>query len=180
MPVVLIDSTTLGVLTNPANKTEPIQCASWMKSLVSEGILLAVSAVIEYEHKRELIFTGSSSSLKKLESLGQYIAYAPLEAFSSEQKVWQKAAELWAWARKTGQQTSHEHRIDIDVLLAAHSIILAEEMQEHVVIATDNIGHLVRYNVPARRWQDITVEYCRNPKAAAPAELVAQTKKRTI
>lgn len=175
MPVVLIDSTTLGVLTNPANKTEPIQCAAWAKQLTSQGILLAVSAVIDYEYKRELFFTGNTPALKKLEELGQYISYAPLGVFSPEEKVWQKAAELWAWARKTRQQTAHVERIDIDVLLAAHSIVLAEDLQDHVVIATDNINHLLRYNVPAMRWRDITVEYCLDPKSVAPPTLAVQT-----
>lgn len=155
MPVVLLDSTTLGILTNPANTKNPLQCTSWVKGLTAKGISVAVPAVIDYEHRRKLILNQNPEALEKLRKLGEFTLYAPFE-----DRTWRKGAELWAWARKTGQQTAHNENIDIDVLLAAQAITLSEDLQDSVVIATENLRHLRRYNVQAEYWRKITVEYC--------------------
>lgn len=166
MAVVLLDSTTLGVLTNPANRVEPIQCVAWVKNLTRNNILVGIPGIIDYEHRRKLIHLGNQPALSKLDTLGEYLAYLPIENNDLD-----KAAELWAWARRTGQQTANDERIDIDVILAAQAITYAEETGEHVVVATDNLGHILRYNVPARRWGEITVEYCQNPQRSQPPVL---------
>jgi hypothetical protein len=63
-----------------------------------------------------------------------------------------RAAEFWADARRTGQQTAGDQRLDADVILAAQAVAL--EMPE-VVVATSNLRHLSRY-CNAMLWSDIS------------------------
>ncbi len=63
-----------------------------------------------------------------------------------------RAAELWAAARRVGVQTADDKHLDIDMILAAHALILAEEnVGEAVVVAPTNVRHLSRF-VDARHW----------------------------
>jgi len=62
-----------------------------------------------------------------------------------------RAAELWAWARNTGQQTAPDPALDGDVIVAAQALTL----NTPVVVATGNPAHLSRF-VPAELWQNIT------------------------
>lgn len=152
MPIVLLDSTPLSLLTHPANDKEPLECKALVKRLVLGDIQVAIPEIIDYEHRRELIRIKSQDSLKQLDLLKQALPPVPLKP-----RVMVKAAELWAWARNTGQQTAHDENIDIDVILAAQAIILAEEEQDYVVVATGNVKHIARYT-PALHWKNIKLE----------------------
>ena len=160
MPFVLLASYPLSLISNPAiSKLDLVQCKSWARQLVSKGIFVVVPEVIDYELRRTLILGKRKSGIDRLNHLGnEGFLY---EAITTE--VMQRAAELWAWARATGQQTEKDEDIDIDVILAAHAITLGSEHGEYVVVATSNVNHIARYT-PAREWQDITVENCLNPK----------------
>lgn len=158
MPIVLLDSTPLGLLTHPANDREPLECKSWVKRLVSGGIQVAIPQIIDYESRRELIRAKKAKSVQQLDIAKQALPVAPIN-----ERVTIKAAQLWAWARNTGQQTAHDENIDIDVILAAQAITLAEQEQDYVVIATGNVAHLSRYT-PAMLWREITIENCLKPR----------------
>lgn len=154
MPILLLDSHPLSLITNPANQVEPVQCRSRIKQLVAHEILVAVPAIIHYELRRALICGEKIEGVENLDRIKQMgIVNVPITT-----KSLNKAAELWAWARKTGQQTAHNEKIDIDVILAAQSIILAQDMSEHTVIATSNVSDLRRYTF-AEKWEDVTLEY---------------------
>lgn len=159
MPIVLLDSEPLGLISNPGNKKRPRECRNKIKHLIKSGILVVVPEIIDYELRRELLLSAPQSveNLDKLEDLG--LVYAPLST-----EVMRKASQLWAWARKTGQSTAHEKKIDIDVILVAQSIVLSSETGEYIIIATADINDLRRYNIDAMKWDDITVDYCFNPK----------------
>ncbi|NJL10158.1 MAG: nuclease [Calothrix sp. SM1_7_51] len=92
--------------------------------------------------------------IKNLDKLGEMgIIHIPITS-----EAMRKAAQLWAWARSTGQQTASNAKIDIDVILAAQSIIISQDTGEHTVIATSNVSDLERYTY-AKKWEEITVEY---------------------
>lgn len=160
MPIVLLDSTPLGLITHPANDKEPLECKSWVKRLVSGDILVVIPQIIDYEIRRELIRAKKLKSLQQLDLVRQIFPLVPLN-----ENTMRKASELWAWARNTGQQTAHNENIDIDVILAAQAIVWAQQEQDYVVIATGNVDHIVRY-APAMSWQEITVENCFAPRVA--------------
>ncbi len=106
--------------------------------------------IVDYETRRELIRANKLAGIKRLDTVKQNIRY---EQITTE--VMLKAAELWAWARKTGQQTAHDEALDADVILTAQAITLALK-GEYTVIATDNVKHLARYT-PSFRWIDIKI-----------------------
>ena len=60
------------------------------------------------------------------------------------------AADFWAQARNSGQQTAPNPALDCDVILAAQALALGVP----VVVATGNVGHLSRF-VTAELWQNI-------------------------
>jgi hypothetical protein len=158
MPIVLLDSTPLGLLTHPTQDKEPLECKKWAKDLVLGGIQIAIPQIIDYELRRELIRIRKDRSIQQLNTIKQTFPVAYVT-----EEVTTKAAQLWAWAHNTGQQTAHKKSIDIDVILAAQAIVLAKEQEDYVVIATGNVKHLARYT-PAMLWENITIQNCLNPK----------------
>ncbi len=86
--------------------------------------------------------------MRRLDQLKAVLPYAKITT-----EVMLKAAELWAEARRSGQPTSDPKALDGDVILAAQAL-LAGEGGDEVVVATTNVGHLVRF-VSAKDWQEI-------------------------
>jgi hypothetical protein len=154
MPIVVLDSHPLSLISMPANKPKTLSCKSRIKNLVSNGVLVVVPEIIDYELRRTLICGKKESGIENLNRLGSMgIVFLPIKT-----EAMKKASELWGWARRTGQSTAHEEKIDIDVILAAQSIILAQETGEHTVIATSNVSDLQRYT-PSEKWENINTEY---------------------
>lgn len=144
---VLLDSGPLGRLAHPrAEQNEEVR--RWLAALVSAGTTAILPEIIDYEHRRKMLHIGSTSSVRYLDELKENIAYAPLNT-----RVMLRAARLWADARKRGLPTAPEDRLDVDVILAAQALDLAEDDDE-VVIATTNPRHLFRFT-NARDWQEI-------------------------
>ncbi|HLH22492.1 MAG TPA: hypothetical protein VK066_08205 [Chloroflexota bacterium] len=61
----------------------------------------------------------------------------------------QRAAELWAAARRRGMPTADPKELDGDVILAAQAL------QVGGAIVTENVGHLAQF-VEAKSWREIT------------------------
>ncbi len=61
------------------------------------------------------------------------------------------ALRLWADAQQKGITAADRHALDGDVILAATAELLGEDGHD-VIVATTNVGHLVRFIV-AREWQ---------------------------
>jgi len=158
MPIVLLDSHPLSLISNPANKQESLNCRSRIINLVKNKVLVVVPEIIDYELRRTLICGEKIQGIENLDKLGDMgLIYAPITT-----EAMRKASELWGYSRKTGQSTAHKDKIDIDVILAAQAIILSQEIKEHTIVATSNVSDIERYT-PARVWEDITVEYCFKP-----------------
>jgi hypothetical protein len=142
---IVLDAGPLGLLTNPNNSPQPQACRAWLASLRAAGRRVIVPEVADYEVRRELIRIQSHSAIANLDAFGIHLEYLPLTT-----AVMRRAAELWAMARGTGQQTAPNSALDCDVILAAQALCL----NVPVVVATSNPGHLVRF-VTADLWSNI-------------------------
>lgn len=166
MPIVLLDSYPLSLVSHPGRGNKQADCKRWAQRLVRQGILIVVPEIVDYELRRKLLQGGKSDAIDKLNGLGDMgLTYSPITT-----EVTRKAAELWAWARNSNQSTAHAERIDVDAFIGAHAITLAEELQEYVVVATSNVKHIARYT-PAQEWNDITPEHCFDSRIPARTEL---------
>lgn len=144
--VVLLDSGPLSILPNPSKKRHVIACRRWAEGLIKAGHRLIVPEITDYEVRRELLRLGKQSSIALLNRLHQDLEYLPISTW-----VMQRAAELWAFARQTGQPTAGDDTIDADMILIAQAESLGDP---NAVIATSNVGHLARF-FPAELWSNI-------------------------
>jgi predicted nucleic acid-binding protein len=143
-----LDSTPVGLITNPKATPLALQCQQWFDSLLARDIKVILSEIIDYEVRRELLRANKLSSIRKLELLKSELTYLPITT-----EVMLKAAELWAKARNTGKPTADNKSLDGDVILAAQAVLVASYGHE-VIIATSNAKHLSLF-ADAREWQDV-------------------------
>lgn len=104
--------------------------------------------IVDYEHRRKLLHLESAGGVNRLDEFKRVFGYEPLTT-----EIMLRAARLWAVVRKQGMPTAPEGALDVDVILAAQALVLAEE-DERVVVATTNPRHLSRF-VDARDWREI-------------------------
>jgi predicted nucleic acid-binding protein len=145
--VVLLDAGPLGLLCAPPKKANAAACIRWLSTLVAAGVRVIVPEVTDYEVRRELIRLNKIASLAQLDALAFANEYLPISTTAMR-----RAAELWAFARQTGQPTAGDNTIDADVILIAQAETLGVA---DAVIATTNVGHLNRF-FPAELWSAIT------------------------
>jgi predicted nucleic acid-binding protein len=146
--LILLDSGRLGMVTNPKAKGLPLACQQWLKTLLKRGERFAIPEIADYEVRRELLRANLLKSVRRLDHLTQTLEYIPIQT-----DTMLLAANLWAEIRKRGQPTADPKALDGDVILAAQAQILANETAE-VIIATTNVGHLIRF-ATVLNWQDI-------------------------
>jgi predicted nucleic acid-binding protein len=146
--VVVLDSSPLGRVANPRASRENDLCSLWLEELLTNGTLIIVPEIADYEVRRDLLRAGKSESVNILNEFKTTLTYLPITTGTML-----KAAELWALARNQGKPTADPQALDGDVILAAQAILLAEPNDE-LIIATTNVGHLSLF-VDARLWEDI-------------------------
>ena len=146
MKVVVLDSTPLGILSNPRPTPAVLQCQRWAAGLAAGGCRVIVPELADYEVRRELLLNILTRSIRLLDGLAVKFEYLPLTT-----RVYRRAAELWADARRRGRPTAHPHDLDCDVLIAAQAIKLH---LPNVVVATGNLAHLRQY-VAAELWSAV-------------------------
>jgi predicted nucleic acid-binding protein len=139
-PIVL-DTGPLGKIAHPQRNPE---ISAWYDQLLASGATVIIPELADYEVRRELLLAGLADSLRRLDGLKLVLEYLPIST-----RAMQRAAELWAISRRSGQPTADRHALDGDVILAAQ----AEEAGG--IVATDNVRHLSRF-VDARVWRDIS------------------------
>ncbi len=146
---VFLDSNILGKATNPMLKAESKSVNNWLDKLLESGDKIVIPEIIDYEIRRELLRASKIDGIKRLNELVNGLIFLPIDS-----KSMQKAAEIWAMARKKGRITSSSKSIDIDVILAAQAITFSDK-QRHVVVATTNKRHLSWF-VNAMLWTEIS------------------------
>ncbi len=148
MKHILLDSSPLGTLSNPAQTPEVIAITLWAADCDDAGRKLYVPEVIDYEIRRELLRAGKSVGIAKLNALKASLIYLPLTT-----EIMLLAADLWAQSRQRGQPTGDPKKLDIDVILASQALLLGVPTID-LIVATTNVGHLSQF-VPAALWTDI-------------------------
>lgn len=138
---LLLDTGPLGRIAHPTASRE---IAGWFTDLLRQGVEIVIPEIADYELRRNLILEGLNDSIKRLDDLERLLTYLPLTT-----EHMQKAAELWAEARKTGQPTADDKALDGDVILAAQTLAVQG------VVATENVAHLTRF-CAAKHWKDVT------------------------
>lgn len=148
--IIILDTSLLGHLTRRMGQnTDSDTCRTWFKAMVSSGARVHLPEIADYELRRELIRSGKTASLQRLDALVTVTEYLPLTTAAMR-----LAAELWAQARNQGWATADPKALDGDVILAAQTLTLIAEPTD-IVVATENVAHLSRY-VTAENWRLIT------------------------
>jgi predicted nucleic acid-binding protein len=148
MRLIFLDAGTLGMVSNPRGKPRNLQCQQWSRALVVAGVWVLIPEIADYEVRRELIRTGATTGLRRLDQAKTILDFVPITS-----DVMPKAAELWAQARNRGLPTAAPDALDADVILAATALLIAGP-GDTVTVATDNVGHLAQF-VDARPWEQI-------------------------
>ena len=145
----VLDSSPVGLLSNPLASPEAVQCHAWLDALVANGHRVLTSEICDYEVRRELLRANRPQSIARLDDLLLEIDLLPIN-----RRTMLRAAELWAEARRRGRPTADPAALDADVILAAQVQLFAEATRESVVVVTTNARHLAQF-VETRRWQEI-------------------------
>jgi hypothetical protein len=148
--IVLLDAGPLGLARNPRPSNEARACSIWLEDLLSDGRLVVIPEIADFEVRRELLRIGRMRSIRKLDQLKRSLIYAPITT-----PIMLRAAEFWAEARIQGQPTAPDLSLDADVILAAQSVTLEEDTDLPAIVATTNPTHIARF-VDARHWLEIT------------------------
>jgi predicted nucleic acid-binding protein len=146
---LFLDTGSLGMVTNPKASGVTLECQLWLNDQLLKRAVILVPEIADYEVRRELLRAGKIQGIRQLDQFETVFEYISI---STEMML--KAAELWAKARQLGQATAQSEALDGDVILAAQALIIAQQRQWNVTIATTNVGHLSRFTT-AQNWQDI-------------------------
>jgi predicted nucleic acid-binding protein len=146
--IVLLDSTPVGLITNPKATPLAVECQQWLQSLLDRGYHVILPEIIDYEVRRELLRVNKIKSIRRLDDLKSALIYLPITT-----EVMLKAAQMWAQVRQQGKPTADDKALDGDVILAAQAILISSA-EYPVIVATSNPKHLSLF-VDAIDWQDI-------------------------
>jgi predicted nucleic acid-binding protein len=144
---VVLDSGPLSRACDPARNRE---LARWLETLLDSDVVVVIPEIADYEVRRGMLHRKMTRALRRLDEFKSVLAYRPLST-----PVMQRAAELWAEARRRGRPTADAKELDGDVILAAQ----AEDTRlrtayDEVIVATENVGHLAQF-ISAKSWKEI-------------------------
>ncbi len=145
---MVLDTGPLGLVTNPNPTPVAEECATWLNGVLSNGDVVVVPEIADYEIRRELLRLGKAHGIAELDRLYERVRYLPITTAAMR-----KAAELWATVRLQGHTTADRHALDGDVILAAQASFLGDP-DLPVVIATGNVKHLILFG-DARLWHHV-------------------------
>jgi hypothetical protein len=98
---VILDAGPLGILANPRLTASTAAALQWLGQLLVVGRRVIVSAVAEYEVRRELLRMGAAKSIQSLDTL-----VGRLEYLTVSDDAFRTAAAFWAQARQSGFPTA--------------------------------------------------------------------------
>lgn len=139
---VMLDSGPLGKIAHPRPNPD---ISAWMMRLLKADVAIMIPEIADYEVRRNLLLSGLTKSVSRLDQLRQVLIYQPITT-----ETMLRAAELWANARKRGKPTADPKELDGDVILASQA------MEADAVVMTENIGHLSLF-VEAVRWHEYSL-----------------------
>jgi predicted nucleic acid-binding protein len=149
--LVVLDSEPLGLASKPAGKADADDCRTWLSMLELAGTVILVPEIVDYEVRRELVRTGATAGVRRLDALIGRFTLVPLD-----RPALLRAADLWAHVRNAGMPTAHPHSLDADAILAGQALTAAGS-GDVVIVATGNVRHLGRFpGIDARPWRTIT------------------------
>jgi hypothetical protein len=67
--IILLDSGSLGLITNPSASEENRECNAWVQTRLREGDRVMVPAISDYEVRRELLRAEKTKGLARLDGL---------------------------------------------------------------------------------------------------------------
>ncbi|PZV28255.1 MAG: nucleic acid-binding protein [Snowella sp.] len=146
--VIMLDSSPVGLITNPKANPLAKDCQQWFYTLLQRKYKVILPEIVDYEIRRELLRANKLSGLTRLDQLKSEILYLPITT-----EIMLKAAELWAKARQQGKPTADNQALDGDVILASQALAL-KNLDYEVIIATSNKKHLSLFT-EAEDWQNI-------------------------
>jgi len=83
--VVLLDTGSLGLVTNPRRSQQSVACAQWLQALVAHGLRVIVPEIADYEVRRELLRAKKERGLARLDALASRLEYLPLTTAAMRQ-----------------------------------------------------------------------------------------------
>ena len=141
--LVFLDSTPLW----PACKPD---AGAWLTSLETAHILVVIPEIVDYRVRRELVRSGASAGLARIDGLPARFPLLPLD-----RDTMLLAADFWARVRQVGLVTAADKALDMDAILAAQART-AVGNGNTATVATSNVKHLARFpGIDAREWKDI-------------------------
>lgn len=135
---IFLDSGPLSLACKGQNNPRAERCRALIAGLRAKGYLVIVPEIADYETRREFIRISRREWIIKLD------APSATCLLRINSVAMQKAAEFWALLRNEGLGTAGPDELDCDAILAAQAITAAQP-GDKVIIATENVGHLVRF-----------------------------------
>ena len=149
---VVLDTGPLGLATKPPDRPDASVCLGWVDRLILAGWVVVVPEIADYELRRQLLLNGNLAGVRRLDLFGEAVHFEWID-----RRTLRHAARLWADVRRQGMPTADPSALDGDCILAAQANLLAERDGVNlVVVATTNVGHLIRFpSLDARRWDEV-------------------------
>jgi predicted nucleic acid-binding protein len=110
--------------------------------------MVLVPGISDYELRREMLLTGNTKGIVKLEALRNAVGFMPITT-----AVMDQAAVFWGQARKMGKPTASDAALDGDMILSAHAWVMTSQGHD-AIVATTNIKHLETF-CNASLWTNI-------------------------
>lgn len=107
MRIIFLDSSPLGLITNPASSREADSCRRWVQDMLASLAAVFDPEIADYEIRRELLRGGKRKGLARLDRLRTSLDYSPITT-----EVMHYAAQLWADARCQGRPTASPDALD--------------------------------------------------------------------
>jgi hypothetical protein len=76
--IILLDSTPVGLITNPKKNEQAEKCQLWFDQHIYEDDTFILPEIVDYEMRRELLRANKLAGLEKLDRLKSLISYFPM------------------------------------------------------------------------------------------------------
>src|ERR1051325_9461883 len=119
MPAILLDTSVIGIISNPKASSVNTACNLWLSDLLANKARVIIPGIADYELRRELILHNKINGLKRLNQF-----CSTLEFLTLSPEALRYAADLWARTRKMGITTADPKALDADMILAAQALLL--------------------------------------------------------